>query len=131
MKALEVEKDWNAQEASGTCAHCGKLVASGESLFSITGAHWDCHDGKVTSALARETPRLEVCRAGSGTTLHIVDRKTGTALCGFRPRNRAWQMRKRGGWHPVQHEAATCPECIRAHGSATVDTGSPGEVNEH
>ncbi|MBK4736120.1 hypothetical protein [Noviherbaspirillum pedocola] len=121
MTIAEIEKHTSAQEAVDTCGHCGKPVTSDEQLYSITGAHWACHQQQVSSVLAAETPRLEVCRAGSAPVLHIVNRNTGTALCGYRPRNRAYQMRKRGGWRPAHGEPATCLECVRRHGSATVE----------
>lgn len=96
----------------GVCYVCGRTIKWGvDAVYSIWGSHYDCEypqgrplwahldqQVKKAQALVEDSgpPRLAV--ANGGSLLHWVNPFTGRALCGHKPADNAWRMKKRGKW---------------------------------
>lgn len=112
----------------GICWLCHQPVLEGQARHGSNGGHWECNEkldedmaaifGKTE---ARETG-LYKARAAGGGLFHMVDKATGAALCGHKPKNNARHMRDRGRWIPIKDEyPVTCRGCIKASVKAQIE----------
>lgn len=114
-------KEWIEHcQDEGVCHICGRTVEYGpnsEGIYSITGAHYNCEfpngrspieslhdlvksiDAKIENLGFRHSSEVPaLARANGGHFFHWVIPKTGRALCGHKPAQKAWRMRQRGKW---------------------------------
>lgn len=43
----ELRDLWDSHIDAGTCYLCGKPVTPDQGVYSISGAHWDCHEAHM------------------------------------------------------------------------------------
>lgn len=116
---------------ASTCYICEQPVANGAAIHGPTGAHWECHSGPIEpcSSPVREphpaqAPILDkhprMARANGGSLVHFVIPATGTSLCGHKPKDNAYHMKRRGKWLVWKDDATVpkhmkqCPKCLAA-----------------
>jgi hypothetical protein len=91
----------------GVCPYCKKEVVPGDAIYTITGAHWDCHS-KTLPVLTKETRRTAQ-KISDGVYLEKPEHDTkcpdGFVCYGWRRVNKGGYVRFSGGRH--YHENLT------------------------
>jgi hypothetical protein len=127
---------------AGTCYICDQPVTDGAALHGPTGAHWECHrppyeDVGTLAGAIKEMDRLigllnpastdthpRMALANGGQLVHFVIPATGTALCGHKPRDTAYHMRRRGRWRYWKLDADVpghMRQCAKCKAKALID----------